>query len=134
MGPLLILAIIAVLGWANAAMMRRLRSRTAAWGWWAAVLTLWTVGAIIGVWGGFFFEYQASPTLRVCGAPVPAAFFHLEGPTGEEQWIDFITPAPLLFAGANVVLMPLLLACPVGLVFWLHGRNRNRVAKFDQGK
>jgi hypothetical protein len=57
--------------------------------------------------------------LRVFGAPVPAAFFHLEGPPGEEQWVDFITPAPLLFAASNVPLLGLLVACPVGLVFWV---------------
>jgi hypothetical protein len=50
---------------------------------------------------------------------VPAAFFHWEGPPGEEQWIDFITPAPLLFAGSNVVILALLAACPVGVVCWL---------------
>ena len=27
------------------------------------------------------------------GVMIPAAFFHWEGPPGEEQWIDFITPA-----------------------------------------
>jgi len=128
MGPLIILAIIALLGWANIATIRRFRSRAAGWGWWAAVLMLWTAGIVIGIWGGFFFEYQSSPTLRVIGAPVPVGFFHLEGPPGNQQWIDFITPAPLLFASANVVLMPLLLASPAGLVFWLRCRNRSRVA------
>jgi hypothetical protein len=83
----------------------------------------WLAGASLGVWSGFFFEYQATPRLRVVGAPVPAAFFHWEGPPGQEQWIDFITPAPLLFASSNVVILSLLAACPVGLVFWLCGRH-----------
>ena len=117
MGPLLILIIIALLGWANVAIIRRFRSQVAGWGWWTSLLLLWTAGATIGVWGGFFFEYLACPTLRVCGAPVPVGFFHLEGPPGQQQWIDFITPAPLLFALSNVVLMTLLLACPVWLAF-----------------
>jgi hypothetical protein len=59
----------------------------------------------------------------IFGAPIPAAFFHWEGPPGKEQWVDFITPAPLLFAGSNVVILALLAAIPVGLAF----RFRRRV-------
>lgn len=69
------------------------------------------------MWSGFFFEYQPSPKLRVFGAPVPGAFLHLEGRPGEEQWVDFITPAPMLFAGSNIVILALLAGLPVGLVF-----------------
>jgi hypothetical protein len=83
----------------------------------------WVAGAALGVWGGFCFEYQASPRLRVFGAPVPAAFFHREGPPGEEQWVSFITPAPLLFAASNVAILALLAACPVGLAYWLGQRR-----------
>ncbi len=61
-------------------------------------------------------KYRPSPELRIHGAPVPVVAFHWEGPPGEEQWIDFITPAPLLFAGSNVVLLALLAGLPVGLV------------------
>jgi hypothetical protein len=134
-GPLLILGIIVLLAWANVAILRRFRSRTADWGWWAAIFTSWAVGTIIGVWGGFFFEYQASSRPRISGAPVPAAFFHLEGPPGNQQWIDFITPAPLLLAGVNVLLMPSLLACPKGIVFLLFAKNPGSVrGKNEAGK
>ncbi len=66
-----------------------------------------------------YFEHQLLPELRVAGAPMPCAFFHWEGPPGEEQWVDFITPDPMLFAGSNIFILALLSACPVGLVFWL---------------
>ena len=85
--------------------------------WWGALAAAWAVGAVVGAWSGFFFEYRPAPNLRVFGAPVPAAFFHREGPPGEEQWVDFITPAPLLFAGSNVVILALLAASSVGLAF-----------------
>jgi hypothetical protein len=119
MGCLLILVLIAILALANVATVRLLQRRQASAGWWAALSITWLAGAALGVWGGFFFEYQPSPQLRVFGAPVPAGVFHWEGPPGEEQWIDFVTPAPLLFAGSNVPIMALLAACPVGLVFWV---------------
>jgi len=119
MACLLIPVVVAFLAWANFATVRMFQARAAGPGWWAMVSLLWAGGVALGIWGGFFFEYQPSSRLRVIGAPVPGAFFHLEGPPGEEQWVDFITPEPLLFAGSNVLLMPLLLASPIGLVFRL---------------
>jgi hypothetical protein len=142
MGCLFIPAAIILLVFANLAVVRMLIGRQAGSGWWAAVFVAWFVGAALGVWAGFYFEYQASPRLRVAGAPVPAAFFHLEGPPGDEQWVDFITPAPALFAGSNVPILALLAACPVGLVFWLRGlvmrmsggvSHANRSARPDVG-
>jgi hypothetical protein len=121
---LTILAIIVLLAWANIATVRRFRSGNAAWGWWATVLMLWAVGTAVGVWGGFFFEYQPSSKLRILGAPVPVVAFQLEGTPDDQHWVDFVTPAPLLFAVANVVLVPLLLGCPVGLVFSLRDRRK----------
>ena len=79
----------------------------------------WLVGAGIGARGGFFFEDRPTPVLRVFGAPVPAALPHWEGPPGEEQWVDFITPAPLLFAASNIAILALLAGLPVGLMFLL---------------
>jgi hypothetical protein len=119
MGYLFILAVVALLGWVNVATVRLIRREQARAGWWVALVVAGLVGAGMGVWGGFFFEYQPSPRLRVFGAPVPAAFLHWEGPPGEEDWVDFVTPAPALFAGSNVLLLALLAACPIGLVFWL---------------
>jgi hypothetical protein len=108
MGCLLIPALLALLVLADAAIVRMLQQRQARAGWWAGLSAAWLAGAVLGAWGGFFFEYQLSPRLRVLGAPVPTAFFHREGPPGEEQWVDFLTPAPLLFAASNVALLGLL--------------------------
>jgi hypothetical protein len=119
MGGLLIIAVVAVLALANVALVRLLRRRAPGRGWWWAMAVAWSAGAGLGVWGGFFFEYQPSPDLRVFGAPIPAAFLHWEGPPGKEQWVDFITPVPLLFAGSNIAILALLAALPVGFVFVL---------------
>jgi hypothetical protein len=119
--------LLGLLGVANVATVRLFRQREAGVGWWVALSSAWLVGAALGVWGGFFFEYQPSPHLRVFGAPVPAGVFHWEGPPGEEQWVDFVTPEPLLFAGSNVPLIALLLACPIGLVFWVWSWSVRRI-------
>src|SRR4051794_4073044 len=115
---LIIFALIGLLTWANSAMVRQLRRRHAAIGWWVLLIVLWTAGVALGVYGGFFFEYHASPKLRVFGAPVPAAFFHWEGPPGHEDWVDFPAETALLNAASNVLLVPLLFACPLAVVFW----------------
>jgi hypothetical protein len=122
MGCLLIPALIGLLALADAIIVRMLRQQGAGMVWWSALSAAWLAGAALGVWGGFFFEYQPSPRLRVFGAPVPAAFFHWEGPPGEEQWVDFITPAPVLFAASNVAILALLTGCLVGVAFWLVSR------------
>jgi hypothetical protein len=123
MGFLLIFSMVALLTYANVDTVRSFIARRARPPWWEALAAAWAVGAVVGVWSGVFFEYRPVPNLRVFGAPIPAAFFHWEGPPGEEQWVDFITPAPLLFAGSNVVILALLAASPVGLAF----RFRRRV-------
>lgn len=123
MGFVIIFASVALLVSINAAIVRLFRRRRAGPGWWIGLTVAWAVGAGLGFVGGFFFEYRPLPEFRVAGAPIPAAFFHWEGPPGHEQWVDFITPAPLLFAGSNVVILGLLAACPVGLAFRLGRRG-----------
>jgi len=118
-GYLFIAVAVTLLASANIVIVRRFRGRDVHLIWWGALSATWVAGAALGVWSGFFFEYQPSPRLRVVGAPMPGAFFHLEGPPGEEQWIGFITPDPLLFAGSNIIILALLAACPVGFAFWL---------------
>src|SRR5438105_5969094 len=113
----LFVVIVWLLAWANLATVQMLARRHAKARWWISLALAWAIGAAIGVWSGFFFEYQACPTLRVFGFPVPAGFFHWEGPPGQEQWIDYITPAPMLFAGSNIFIAGTLAACPVGLAF-----------------
>lgn len=123
MGFLIIFGAIGLLAYLNVATVRSFRRRQAGSGWWTLLTFGWAAGAAVGVMGGFFFEYQPRPELRVVGAPVPVAFFHWEGPPGEERWIDFITQPPFLFAGSNVVILGLLAACPIGLAFRLLRRG-----------
>jgi hypothetical protein len=124
MACLLIVVITWLLVWANMATVSTLNRRHAKAGWWLIFAVAWAAGAGIGVWSGFFLEYQATPTLRVFGFPISAAFFHYEGPPGQEKWIDFIMPAPILFAGSNIFILGMIAACPVGLAFWLWSVHR----------
>jgi hypothetical protein len=117
MGCLFILLLVGLLAWANLAVVQMFTRRQAKARWWIGLAV--AGGAGLGIWSGFFLEYQILPTLRVIGFPVPAAFFHLEGPPGQEQWIDFVTPDPLLVAGSNILILGMLAACPVWLAFWL---------------
>lgn len=127
MGAVLILAVAVFLVWANLTTVRALRSRRAGVVWWAALAVLWAAGAAIGVWGGFFFEYQASPRLRVFGAPLPAGMSQLNGPPGQEVWVGFVTPVPILFAAANVPLVGLFAGSLVGMAFRLWRGRRARL-------
>ena len=122
MGFLLILLLLAPVSYCNVLIVRSFLARSAGVPWWGVLAAAWLAGATIGAWCGFGFEYRPVPTLRVFGAPIPAAFFHWEGPPGEEQWVDFVTPAPLLFAGSNVVILAMMSACLVGLTFRLRQR------------
>ena len=90
------------------------------------LIGLWVVGAGVGWWSTFSFEYQLSPNTRVLGAPMPMAAFHLEGPPGEEQWADYINVNLPLVVGANVISVALLAPCPVGLAFGLWCRHTKR--------
>jgi hypothetical protein len=112
-----VFAVTVLIAFADAGIVRLFRRRRAGPGWWCALAVAWLVGAGLGAWGGFFFEYRPTPVLRIFGAPVPGAFLSWEGPQGEEQWVDFITPAPLLFAGSNIVILALLAGLTVGLLF-----------------
>jgi hypothetical protein len=124
MGAILILCgLLALLAYGNVVIVRSLRRRRAGTSWWAALIIAWAVGAAMGGYGGFFFEYRPLPDLRVFGAPIPAAFFHREGPPGQEAWIDFVTPVPILFAGSNVGILGLLAAFPIGMMSWLVNRR-----------
>jgi hypothetical protein len=119
MGVVLIFTMLVLLAFLNAGIIRLLRRRGAGRHWWCALAIAWSAGAGSGVWSGCFFEYQPTPELRVLSAPVPTAFFHWEGPLGEEQWVDYITPVPELIAGSDIAFIALLAGLPVGLVFLL---------------
>jgi hypothetical protein len=128
MDCLLMPVVIAVLAFANRAIVRQFLARRAGMGWWLVLIGAWLVGARVSVWSTFSFEYQLSPTTRVLGAPMPVAALHLEGRPGEEQWADYIMPNMALDAGFNVATVALLASCPVGLAFWLWNRHTKKRA------
>lgn len=116
MAILLIPFAIAAFGWAAFVAYGSLQRRSAPRGWFAAFFALMAVGDCIGVYFGFFFFYLAAPTVRVYSFPIPAAFHVLESyDDGTQQWVDFITPVPILFAGSNVIIF----ACAMVLPLWL---------------
>jgi ABC-type xylose transport system permease subunit len=126
MGCCFIPVLVALLLGTDAAIVQLFRKRRAGRGWWAALIAAWTVGAAAGLWSGFFFEFQPSPRMRVLGFPVPAGCFLWEGPPGEETWVDYVTPAPLLFAASNIAIVGVVASWPVGLVFWLRNWGTRR--------
>ena len=75
------------------------------------------------VW--LLFEYQPKPKFRVIGFPVPAVCFVLEKHGDEEEhWVDYVSPAPLLFAASNVFLFSFVSVYPVWLVNTLWRTSR----------
>ncbi|TWT81710.1 hypothetical protein CA13_31630 [Planctomycetes bacterium CA13] len=121
MAILLIPLAIVALGWAAFAAHGSLQRRGASRGWFAAFFALMAAGACTGVYFGFFFDYLAAPTVRVYSFPVPAAFHILESyDDSTQRWVDFITPAPILFAGSNVIIFSCAMVLPLWLVsaFW----------------
>jgi hypothetical protein len=123
-----VLGAIGLMLWVNVKIVATFKKTNVGKGWWFALILSWIFGGAIGFWSGFCFEYQPSPRLRVFGFPVPVSFFHLEGPPGEERWDDFITPSPFLYAWSNVVIFALLMACLLGLAFWLSLKSRTKTA------
>src|ERR1039457_2699178 len=91
MGFLIIIALLALSSWMLFATVERLRQRHASQAWWLAFYGFAIVGAVLGYWLAFHFEYQASSQLRFFSFPIPVNFFHLE----DGQWVDF--PTPLVF-------------------------------------
>lgn len=121
MGPLILIAVLALLGWLGLCAVRSLWAHRVGWPWWTALAVCLAIGFSLGVWFGFFFEYQPSPRLRIISCPVPVVAFALETDAdGKECWTDFVSPVPELFAMSNVVLFSLVSVYPVWLanVFW----------------
>ena len=76
-------------------------------------------GLAAAAWGAFFVEYQVSPTLRIAGAPVPVAFFHLEN----GNWVDFIVGPGLLM---DFIIVPSLVTMPASASLIVRQRRRRR--------
>jgi hypothetical protein len=78
--------------------------------WTSVLVALWLVGAALGMWFATRFEYRPTRGLRVVGAPVPVAYYHLEGPPGNQRWVDFISPVQPWLVAADAILFSLLCA------------------------
>ncbi len=116
MGILLIPLAIVFFAWLALRVQSSFIHRAVSIRWHTAFYMALVTGAAAGVYFGFFFQYQVSPRLQVFSFPVPAGFLVLERyDDGTERWTDFITPAPVLFAGANIPL----LACAAVLPIWI---------------
>ena len=116
MAILIISLAIGTLGWAAFAAYMSLQKRGATRSWFVAFFSLLIAGAGIGVYFGFFFSYLAAPTVRIYSFPVPAAFHVLESyGNGTQQWVDFVTPSPILFAGSNVLIFAFAMVLPLWL-------------------
>ena len=99
-----------------------------AFGWLALGVSM-IVGVVLGVWFAFFFDYQSAPGCRVYSFPVPGGFHILEANgDGVQQWVDFVTPAPLLVAVANTVAfvgaMVLAMRIVTALWVWVGARTK----------
>jgi hypothetical protein len=111
---ILAVVLLALSAWGGSATVRGLRQTNAGGAWWLAFTVLGALGAGVGAWFAFRFEYQVSHDFRFAGFPVPVAFFHLEG----GDWVDFIIPPCFAYPGlladistfAAVLLSPLLAA------------------------
>ncbi len=115
MGILLIPLALGFFAWLAVRVRASFLQRNVTTGWYVAFYAALAIGAGIGVYFGFYFEYQVSPRMRIFSFPVPAVVMVLERhPDGTDHWTDFITPAPLLFAGANIPLF----ACAAVLPVW----------------
>ena len=106
---------------------RSLKRREVSRGWHVAFFGAMLLGMAAGVYFGFFFKYSPRSGFEVHSFPVPAAFLVFEEyENGKSQWTDFITPAPLLFAGANV---PIIACLAVILIWVIHTLSRMLPAK-----
>lgn len=84
-------------------------------GWWLMLGTTAIAAGTVGAWIGFNFSYRPSSQLVVYSFPVPGAFHALETyDDGTQQWVVFVTPAPLLIALANACLLT---SIPIAMVW-----------------
>jgi hypothetical protein len=118
MGTLLLIAGVAMLGWIAFSTIRSFRRKQVSPGWWVFLGLTLLAGIGTGVWAGFMFEYQASPTLRFAGFPLPVVIFQLESGV----WVDYVhdTFISYLICVGDVVLVALCSMLPVSAVFYVY--------------
>ena len=90
MGPIIIIVVLALLGWLALVAVRSLKRRDVGWLWWSALVGCLIIGFSLGIWFGLFFEYRPEPKFRVVGFPLPSVCFVQEkSADGVERWIDY---------------------------------------------
>jgi hypothetical protein len=127
---------VLVLGMLAYAAFRAFQRRGVSRGWHIAFFAAMFIGIAAGVYFGFSFKYSPRPGFDVYSFPVPSAFLVLEEyDNGESRWTDFITPAPLLFAAANVPIFACLAVIPIWVLNALSrmffARGRTQLASVD---
>jgi len=125
MGPIVIIVVIALLGWLALVAAGSLKRQCVGWLWWAALVGCLVVGFSLGVWFGLFFEYRPEPKLRVVGFPLPSVCFVQEtDANGVERWIDY----PSLLGLVDVLLFSFASVYIVWLVnsLWRLASDRRR--------
>jgi hypothetical protein len=126
-GPIVIIGIWLILGWLAFAACRSLHRRRVTLRWWLCLGMTAAIGIGLGVYFGFFFEYQPFPRMKLFSLPIPAAALVLETHgDGTEGWTDFVTPVPELVASANVLFFAFVSLYPVwlGNTCWRLFRHR----------
>lgn len=114
--PLIPIAVAVLAGLAFMA-YRSLRRRNVSRGWYIAFFSTMSVGIMAGIYFGFLFRYYASEKLEIVSFPVPSVFLvHEEYQDGESRWVDFVTPAPIIFAGSNVPIFACIAVLPVWFI------------------
>lgn len=122
MGILIAIAVIVLSGWFSYFAIRLFRNQSATASWWTALSVLATIGAGLGVWLAFFFEYQPLQKLRVISFPLPTVSFVLE----DDRWTGFVNPDYYVYtaSAANICAAVIGCAAPVVVLFaWLRRKG-----------
>ena len=124
MGCLLWAVVIILLLWVDWTTVRSLYINRRRPGWWVIFVALFSVGIGLGVWGGFYVEYQLSERTKVFGFPLMVGVFVNEN----GEWVDYVSPAPLLVALLDVFIMTLVSVLPMSVTCliqrWRTGRAK----------
>jgi hypothetical protein len=123
MGVVVLPIVVPLLAWADLAAVAAMWKDRAGPVWRIVLIVLVVAGIAIGVWAGFWCDYQVSDDLRVVSFPVPAVIFHLE----EGQWIDYVSPALPFVVVFNLLAVALTFVLPLALAYYI-SRKWQRIA------
>ncbi len=126
MAPLLALVEFVVSVTVVVLVLQSLYARKLSAAGWMYATIIAVFGVILGVCLGFYFSYNPAPEVTLYSFPIPAGWKVLETyKDGSEQWVDFITPVPLMVAAANTCLIFSISIVVVWLSHWLVTRKSN---------